>query len=72
MLRTVFAMAVAGLVFGAVSGTAQAAVAALIALAIRQIVFRPRAQFALSSKLDLLSVVVAPLIGGLAGHELAT
>ena len=47
MLRTVFAMAVAGLVFGAVSGTAQAAVAALIALAIRQIVFRPRAQVCL-------------------------
>ena len=36
-------------------------VAALIASAIRQIVFRPRAQFAFSSKLDLLSVVVATL-----------
>jgi hypothetical protein len=46
-------------------------VAVLIALAVRQIAFRSRVQFPFSSKLNLLHIVVATLIGGLARHELA-
>jgi hypothetical protein len=46
-------------------------VAVLVALAVRQIAFRSRVQFPFSSKLNLLHIVVATLIGGLARHELA-
>jgi hypothetical protein len=46
-------------------------VAVIVALIVRQLVFGSRGQLYFPAQLDLLHVVVASLIGGLAGHELA-
>ena len=46
-------------------------VAVIVALIVRQLVFGSRGQLYFPPQLDLLHVVVASLIGGLAGHELA-
>ena len=46
-------------------------VAVLVALIVRQLVFGSHPQLYFPPQLDVLHVVVASLIGGLAGHELA-
>ena len=46
-------------------------VAVVVALIVRRVVFRSHSQLYFPPGLDLLHVIVASLIGGLAGHELA-
>jgi membrane protease YdiL (CAAX protease family) len=50
---------------------ATAFVAVVIALIVRRLLFRSYVQLYFPLELDLLHVIIASLIGGLAGHELA-
>lgn len=82
---SVLAMVLAGLIGGALVGTVLgglfarhlvlailcAIVAAVLALVIRNVVLERNAAFTVPMGIDFLWVVIASLIGGLAGHELA-
>jgi hypothetical protein len=82
---SVLAMILAGLISGALVGMVLggfsarhlvlailcAIVAAILALVIRNVVLDRNAAFPLPPGINFLWVVVASLIGGLAGHELA-
>ena len=83
---SVLAMLLTGLISGALIGSVlgrlleshlvlailSAIVAAILALVIRNVVIERNAASTMPSSIDFMWVVIASLISGLAGHELAT
>ncbi|MGB6936959.1 MAG: hypothetical protein WBE14_09760 [Xanthobacteraceae bacterium] len=77
VLTAAFAGALISVVFAGIITTqvwlaiATAFVAVIVALVVRRLLFRPYVRLYFPPELDLIHVIVASLIGGLAGHELA-